>query len=168
MVSKLVSGGQTGLIVPRLIGPSSTTSPRGGWCPKGRRAEDGPIDARYKLTETPTAHYLQRTKWNARDSEAMVIFTISPDLSGGSKKTEEFAKKLGKPYLHVHSGIQNPGVSLARFIAGHKIKVLNVAGTRGSKEPEVGAFVKQVLEEAFFGEVPRDAGTNSNDPAFMS
>lgn len=35
------------------------------------------------------------------------------------------------------------------------IKVLNVAGTRGPKEPEVGKFVKRVLEEAFF---PRSSG----------
>jgi hypothetical protein len=34
-------------------------------------------------------------------------------------------------------------------------KVLNVAGTRGSKEPEVAKFVKRVLEEAFF---PRPLG----------
>jgi len=32
-------------------------TPYGGWCPKGRLAEDGPIDARYDLTETPTSGY---------------------------------------------------------------------------------------------------------------
>lgn len=168
MISKLVSGGQTGADRAALDWAIEHNTPHGGWCPKGRRAEDGPIDQRYNLTETPTANYLQRTEWNVRDSEATVIFTISPELTGGSKKTAEFARKFGKPYLHVHSGIQNPGASLARFIAEHKIKVLNVAGTRGSKEPEVGAFVKKVLEEAFFGKVPRDTGTNSNDPTFMS
>ena len=83
--------------------------------PRGRRAEDGPIDPRYNLTETPSANYVQRTEWNVRDSDATVILTISPELTGGSKKTEEFARKLGKPYLYFHSGIQKPGASLNKF-----------------------------------------------------
>ena len=32
----------------------------------------------------------------------------------------------------------------------HDIKVLNVAGSRGSKESGVAAFVKLALEEAFY------------------
>ena len=35
---------------------------------------------------------------------------------------------------------------LHHFIKKHEIEVLNVAGTRGSKEPEVGAFVRAVLD----------------------
>ena len=37
-----------------------------------------------------------------------------------------------------------------RFVHDHNVKVLNIAGTRDSKEPYVGKFVKQVLEHAFF------------------
>jgi hypothetical protein len=40
--------------------------PHGGWCPGGRLAEDGSIDPRYKLQETPSNNYVQRTEWNAR------------------------------------------------------------------------------------------------------
>ena len=36
------------------------------------------------------------------------------------------------------------------FIREHDIKVLNVAGSRGSKEPGVAAFVKRTLDDAFF------------------
>ena len=93
---------------------------------------------------------------------------MSEKLTGGSKKTEDFAKKHKKPCLHLRPQLETPSWSLAQFLEYHKIKVLNVAGTRGSKEPEVGAFVKKVLEEAFYSKVPRDAGTNSNDPTFMS
>ena len=35
------------------------------------------------------------------------------------------------------------------FIREHDIKVLNVAGSRGSKEPGVAAWVKRALEEAY-------------------
>jgi hypothetical protein len=38
--------------------------------PKGRKAEDGPIDSKYPLKETPSASYLQRTEWNVRESDA--------------------------------------------------------------------------------------------------
>ena len=125
--------------------------PHGGWCPKGRRAEGGPIDPRYNLTETPSSNYVQRTEWNVRDSDATAIFTLSPELSGGSKKTAEFAKKHGKPCLHLRPQLENPSWTFTQFLKSQNIQVLNVAGTRGSKEPEVGAFVKKVLEEAFFG-----------------
>ena len=33
----------------------------GGWCPKGRKAEDGRIPDKYLLKETSSADYLKRT-----------------------------------------------------------------------------------------------------------
>jgi hypothetical protein len=72
-----------------------------GWCPKGRKAEDGPIDRKYPLKETPSAAYVQRTEWNVRDSDATVLFSIEPTLTGGTKKTMDFARKHKKPRLHL-------------------------------------------------------------------
>jgi len=149
VISKIISGGQTGADRAALDFAIEHNIPHGGWCPKGRRAEDGSIDPRYNLTETPTANYVQRTEWNVRDSDATVIFTISPELTGGSKKTEEFARKHGKKCLHVHATLETSAVFLSKFVEYHRVQVLNVAGTRGSKEPEVRAFVKRVLEEVF-------------------
>ena len=70
--------------------------PCGGWCPKGRKAEDGPIDPKYPLKETPSAAYVQRTEWNMRDSDVTVSFSIEPTLTGGSLKTMDFARKQKK------------------------------------------------------------------------
>ncbi|MFA5191135.1 MAG: putative molybdenum carrier protein [Verrucomicrobiia bacterium] len=151
MISRIVSGGQTGADRAALEFAIEHNISHGGWCPKGRRAEAGPIDPRYNLMETPSANYEQRTEWNVRDSEATVIFTLSPELSGGSKKTEDFAKKHAKKCLHLHAKLETPAVFLTKFVEYHKVQVLNVAGTRGSKEPTVGQFVKRVLEEAFYG-----------------
>jgi len=69
--------------------------------------------------------------------------------TGGPKKTVELARKHGKPVVHVSkvNGVSAAEVALRRFIAGHGIKALNVAGPRSSKEPEVGAFVREVLEK---------------------
>ena len=120
--------------------------------PEGRQAEDGKIPPHYQLTETPSASYLQRTEWNVRDSEGTVIFTVGAELAGGSKRTADFAKKHGKPWLHLseRGSYESAGERLAAFVREKKIKVLNVAGSRGSKEPEAASWVKRVLKAAFF------------------
>ncbi|MGI8605082.1 MAG: YpsA SLOG family protein [Verrucomicrobiales bacterium] len=64
---RIISGGQTGADRAALDWAIANGVPHGGWCPKGRLAEDGPIPDRYQLTETPTANYLQRNEWNVRD-----------------------------------------------------------------------------------------------------
>jgi hypothetical protein len=110
------------------------------------------IPSQYQLTETPSAAYLQRTEWNVRDSDGTAIFTIAAKLAGGSKRTAEFAKKHGKPLLHIsYAGIyERPGERLAAFIRENNIQTINMAGSRGSKEPGVAAFVKRTLEDALF------------------
>jgi hypothetical protein len=108
------------------------------------------LPQKYLLTETSSSNYLQRTEWNVRDSDGSVIFSIASVLTGGSKKTVEFAKKRNKPWLHLHKGTASPESALLKFIQDREIATLNVAGPRASKEPEVGAFVKRVLEATFF------------------
>jgi hypothetical protein len=63
--------------------------PCGGWCPKGRKAEDGPIDPKYPLKETPSAAYIQQTEWNARDSDATVLFSIEPTGANMQTRSSE-------------------------------------------------------------------------------
>ena len=151
MPPKIVSGGQTGADRAALDWAIFHDLPHGGWCPNGRKAEDGVLPDQYQLTETPSASYPQRTQWNVRDSDGTVIFTIGSKLSGGSKLTADAATKLGKPWIHLSpSSSYEPARELLRFLSDNNIKVLNVAGTRGSKEPAVAAFVKKVLEEAFY------------------
>ena len=115
---------------------------------KGRLAEDGLISSRYNLTESSGKDYLQRTEWNARDSDGTVVFTIAPILSGGSKRTVQFAEKHKKTVVHISSATEQPAEKLVDFIRSNGIRILNVAGSRGSKEPEIGEFVKRVLGEA--------------------
>jgi len=151
----ILSGAQTGADRAALDWAIFHEIPHGGWCPKGRKAEDGKIPPQYQLKETPSATYLQRTEWNVRDSDGTVIFTIAAKLAGGSKRTAEFAKKHGKPLLHISyvGSYERPGERLAAFVRENNIKTLNVAGSRGSREPKVAAFVKEALEEAFYPRV---------------
>jgi hypothetical protein len=147
---RIVSGGQTGADRAALDWAIEHDIPHGGWCPKGRKGEDGVIPARYQLTECPRAEYKARTEWNVRDSDGTVIFTIKKVLTGGSRRTAEFARQHGKPWLHV-AKLQGHDYAprMREFVATHGIKVLNVAGTRASKEPGVYEFVKEVLNKAF-------------------
>ena len=143
---KLVAGGQTGADRAALDGAIGQGVPHGGWCPRGRKTEDGVLPDRYLLQETPTAAYLQRTEWNVRDSDATLIFTLDDRLDGGSKRTGAFADSLGKPWLHVRPGVHPKYV--ARFLARHGVGTLNVAGKRESSAPGIGELVRQVLSQA--------------------
>ena len=146
----IISGGQTGADRAALDWAIAHDVPHGGWCPQRRRAEDGPLSAQYRLQETPTANYLQRTEWNIRDSDATVIFSIAPKLTGGSLKTAALAKKHGKPLLHLSAAAANPHAKgLREFMTANRIQRLNVAGPRASKESEVAAFVRTVMDQAF-------------------
>jgi hypothetical protein len=144
---RIVAGGQTGADRAALDWAIASGIPHGGWCPRGRRAEDGPIDQRYHLHESQGTQYRQRTEWNVRDSDGTVIFSLTPHLRGGCKATAESARKHRKPWLHLTRTVPvEVAVSrLGDWLHEHGIQVLNVAGSRASQEPEVGDFVREVL-----------------------
>ena len=149
-VVKIVSGAQTGADRAALDVAIRWGMPHGGWCPKDRRAKDGPIGGQYLLKETPSHNYIQRTEWNVRDSDATVIFTKG-EPSGVTLKTFQFARKHGKPCLLVwQEGGYQPVVHLQRFLADHGVQVLNVAGSRESKSPGIYLATYDLLEQAIF------------------
>jgi hypothetical protein len=144
----IVSGGQTGADRAALDFAISRGMAHGGWCPRDRRAEDGPISEKYALQETPSRHYSQRTRWNIQDSDATLVFSIKQVVTGGTRLTLELAKQLGKPVLHLsrNDGDLAPAATRVRaFLEQHQVRTLNVAGPRASQEPEIAAFVSAVL-----------------------
>jgi hypothetical protein len=147
MIKKIICGGQTGADRAALDLAIKGNIPHGGWCPRGRLAEDGIIDSCYKLFETPTADPAQRTEWNVRDSDGTVIFSIAPKLSGGSAKTEMFARQCRKPCVHIclERDREKATEMLAKFLVENKIQILNVAGPRQSEEPQIAEFVIQTV-----------------------
>ena len=147
---RIISGGQTGADRAALDWAIASNVPYGGWCPRGRLAEDGEIPSLYKLQETVSTEYIVRTERNICDSDGTVIFSIGNQLTGGSRDTAALAARLKKPWMHIsQSEAVDPAQELRLFIKAHSIKVLNVAGTRASKEPRIGDFVKQTLTAAF-------------------
>ena len=148
---KIVSGGQTGVDRAALDWALASGGPCGGWCPLGRWAEDGPIDARYPLRETPGADPAQRTEWNIRDSDGTLIVTLTARMTGGTLLAANLPKRLSRPLLHLAEADGSAAEQeelLRRFIEQHQIRVLNVAGPRESGEPGVGEFVAGLLEAA--------------------
>jgi hypothetical protein len=103
----------------------------------------------YPLKESPSASYLQRTEWNVRDSDGTVLFSLASALTGGSKKTVEFAKKHHKPWIHLAAGDQDAAQRLKEWLAQNAVEVLNIAGPRASKEPGIASFVILTLETVF-------------------
>jgi hypothetical protein len=144
---KIISGGQTGVDRAALEWAVANSVPHGGWCPKGRKAEDGVIPMQFDLEETRSSNYLVRTRRNVRESDGTVIFSRGKALKGGTAETARFARAEGKPLLRLVSslGVKEASARLGEFLEGHRVAVLNVAGPRATEERGVGRFVKAVL-----------------------
>ena len=156
VLERIVSGGQTGADRAALDAAIAVGFSHGGWCPKGRRAEDGPIHSRYQLHETESDHYIARTEMNVQDSDGTLILTLGP-LTGGSLRTQEFAEAHGRPCLHLEirdRGEDEAVEMIQAFVEQHEIGTLNVAGPRTSTCPAIydraravmDAFLKQRVE----------------------
>lgn len=148
MFSRIVSGGQTGVDRAALDFALANGIEHAGWCPKGRRAEDGVLDEKYNLHETPRRDYRQRTRWNVRDSDGTLII-VNHDFSGGTRYTFEVARKLGKPLWKVEFGEEGKEKEVLDWLESNDIQVLNVAGPRASSEPEIYAVTRELLENVY-------------------
>jgi predicted Rossmann-fold nucleotide-binding protein len=128
---KVISGGQTGVDRAALDAAMAVGLTVGGWCPRGRRAENGPLPERYPLRETPTAEYRVRTEWNVRDSDGTLILAEGP-LTGGTLLTLELARdRYRRPVLVLDLGGGADPAAVVSWVVAQHIRVLNVAGPPG-------------------------------------
>lgn len=165
-IAKIVSGGRTGADRVALDWAIENGIPHGGWCRAGRLAEDGTIPQRYQLDEMPDGGgYRRRTKANVRDTDATLVVSIEPVLTGGSKETVLFAQRLAKPWLHVHPQM-DWRAALAAWLDSAVIETLNVAGPRASRELEITAFTWTVLDElhSVLGRLPGEPAGGLRKP----
>ena len=139
MIGKVVSGGQTGVDRAALDAAIEAGIGCGGWCPRGRRAEDGVVAAHYPLKETRGSDYMDRTRRNVEDSDGTLI--IAPgEPTGGTLATLVHARRIGKPAMVVDPADHIGNVSLggiADWLNSHQIHVLNIAGPRESGHPGI-------------------------------
>lgn len=143
--SKIVSGGQTGADRAALDFAIEYGYDHGGWIPKGRLTESGPLDCHYQMCETQSSSYAYRTKKNVLDSDGTLIFFYDP-LIGGSQLTYQSALNSQKPVCLWDLKDKNkPHDSVRKWIDDHKISVLNIAGPRASSQPKIYHAVYQSL-----------------------
>jgi len=146
-LTRIVSGGQTGADRGGLDAAIALGIDHGGWCPRGRRAEDGVIPQRYQLRETEAAEYVSRTERNVVDSDGTALFTRGAP-TGGSALTAGLARRHARPLLHVDLDALDDGAAvsaLRAWLAAQTIATLNVAGTRESGCAGLSQDVQRVL-----------------------
>jgi hypothetical protein len=150
LFSRIVSGGQTGADRAALDWAIRNGVPHGGWCPRGRTAEDGVLPAKYELREAESPDYRWRTRQNVTDSDATLILNLGT-LDGGTLETAKFAKSFGKPHLvlQLDGGVRDEDVQqFLDWLQRESIGALNIAGPRESKRPGIYALTRELLDRA--------------------
>ncbi len=148
-IKRIISGGQTGVDRAALDAALELGLSCGGWCPKGRRAEDGRIDARYPLQETSSTNYAVRTGKNVRDSDGTLVLTGLGQTSAGTALTIKLAQKHKKPFLVVELLESSDLEVVRKWIETNCLSILNIAGPRESEVPEIQDKAFKFLKELF-------------------
>ncbi len=146
--STIVSGGQTGADRAALDWAIGHGVDHGGWCPRGRVATDGAIALSYRLRETESAGYRQRTRLNVQDSDATLIFNVGV-LDGGTQQTARIAASLGKPFSVFQldqASPENIALEIVEWLKQGSYSILNIAGPRETKRPGIYTLVLSVLD----------------------
>jgi hypothetical protein len=158
MLKKIVTGGQTGVDRSALDVAIQLNYEYGGWCPRGRKAEDGIIDPiKYSnLQETSTDRYQQRTEFNVRDSDGTLIIINGDEetMGRGSKLTMNMTKKYKKPLFIPNLKENNENlneIKIIQWISMNNIQILNIAGPREETTPGIyqltQIFLKNFLKK---------------------
>ena len=151
-VEKLISGGQTGADRAALDFAIENGFEYGGFVPRGRLAEDGPLSSKYvHLTEAISADGSERTRLNVLSSDGTILITHGPP-AGGSKLTEQYAHSLSKPLLHIDLSNEDIGEAADKareWLDLMDCQTLNIAGPRTSEDQEIYDGVKRFLNALF-------------------
>ena len=149
MLIQVISGGQTGVDRAALDAALECGFERGGFCPKGRKAEDGRIPSCYPLEELEDEYYPARTRKNIEAADATLLICGNGKECPGTKLTRNYCHELSTRILEAPLGVSYTPrpIVVARWIRDNEIEVLNVAGSRESTNPGIYAKSKEFLVE---------------------
>lgn len=154
MLTKIISGGQTGADQAGWRAAKRFNLETSGWMPRGFKTEDGPrpeFARLYGATEHPSSDYRNRTISNVGLAEATVIFNRGARPSPGTILALNTCREVNQPVLVVGINVDSsPTIgphSLKAWIIRNRATVLNVAGNRESSSPGIGAWVESYLCE---------------------
>ncbi len=146
---RIISGGQTGVDRAALDAALECGIDCGGWCPEGRKAEDGKIADVYPLTELYKAGYRERTRQNVIDSDATLIIYFGYP-TGGTELTIRFCISEKKPYVLIDAEefmLDAAVLKVEKLIHDKSVTTLNVAGPRASGEPGAYNYAKDLIKK---------------------
>ena len=135
-IIKIISGGQTGVDRAALDVAIELGFKYGGFCPKGRLAEDGVILNKYNLTELSNSQYLMWTFENVQASDGTLIIHQGT-VSGGTLKTKDYCQMINKPFVEVNllDDLKKIPLNFDTWIKVNHIIIINIAGPRESAAP---------------------------------
>ena len=148
MLTKIISGGQTGADQGALIAARALGIPTGGVAPRGWLTEEGPrkdLLTSFGLVECSEPGYAARTRENVAAADGTLV--VGHHVTGGTKLTVDVILELKKPVFFLPYGSDDTQEFL-EWIGLNSISVLNVAGDRESESPGIGAFTREFLVRA--------------------
>jgi Circularly permutated YpsA SLOG family len=152
-VLTIISGGQTGVDRAALDVAIEQGIPYRGWCPRGGWAEDQPnppgvLTLYPELRETPEADPRQRTEWNVRDCDRLMVLVDRAGLSvsNGTAFALACAKALAKPHIVIALDAGDAKDLAAGLLGeGQRPLALSIGGPRESEAPGIYAKAKAFL-----------------------
>ena len=144
---KFICGGQTGVDRAVLDACLKHDFPCGGWCPKGRLAEDGQIPTKYPLIEIESTSYDDRTETNVLESDATIII-FEDEIMGGTLLSKEVLIREDISYLEIDLSSSSESENLKKILAFIENKnIINVSGLRESEAPDIAERVVSLFEK---------------------
>ena len=156
IIQKIISGGQTGVDRAALDSALNHNIEIGGWCPAGRKSEDGYIPDKYLLQETKTEGYYKRTLLNIKNSDGTLILNFG-ELEGGTLLTKNLCEKHNKPYILVQLE-QNCLDDIVGWVIENSVVTLNVAGPRGSKDENIYPLTYELMNKLLTNNTNKNKG----------
>ena len=157
LVTKIISGGQTGVDQSALRVATELHLEMGGWCPPGRVCEVGTIPSHFPLQEThndrssdnPTTPRSERTRWNVRDSDATLVICPKGLKHSNTEWAIECARNYGRPFLVIDPNAKESSGKIREWLENLKIHTLNVVGPSESSSVGIGDKSYQILHKVF-------------------